>query len=101
MMNKEEKKSQNKKLEQEQLKIEKKFHKTPFGKFIKVLLILTIITMAVGIITAFTSNIFNLNESVFDFAGKCMKYSSISSFICMIVYCIFVPEIMGNKDDKE
>lgn len=100
-MTKEEKKAQNKKLEEEQLKLEKEFHKTPFGKFMKVLLILTIITMAVGLITAFASNIFNLNESIFDFAGKCIKYSSISSFICMIVYCIFVPEIMGNKDDKE
>lgn len=101
MMNKEEKKAQNKKLEQEQLKIEKIFFKTPFGKFMKVLLILTIVTMAVGLITAFTSNIFNLNESVSDFAEKCMEYSTISSFICMIVYCVFVPQIMGNEDDDE
>jgi len=100
-MNKEEKKAMNKKLEEEQLKLEKEFHKTPFGKFMKVLLILTIIAMAVGLITAFISNIFNLSESVFDFAGKCIKYSSISSFICMIVYCIFVPEIMGNKEKKD
>ena len=46
-MTKEEKKDQNKKLEEEQLKLEKEFHKTPFGKFMKVLLILTIATMAV------------------------------------------------------
>ena len=99
-MNKEEKKAINKELQEEQLRMEKEFHKTPFGKFMRVLLILTIIAMIIGFIIGFAGYAMELEQPIRDFASNCVKYGGISSFFCMMVYCIFVPEIMGNKEEK-
>ena len=99
-MTREEKKHINKKLEQEQRNMEKQFHKTLFGKIIFVLLILTLSVEAIGIISVLSFHIFNLKESVFTFSEKCMKYTAIPSFICMIIYCILLPTMNKNKHKK-
>lgn len=100
-MSEEEKKTMKKQLEEEQIKLEREFHKTLFGKIIKIVFILTILVMAMGLVSFIVGRILNLDESVFEFGEKCIKYSSISSFICMIVYCIFVPELMGEDKSQK
>ena len=100
-MNKEEKRARNKQFAEKQLNLEKEFHKTLFGKIIRIVLILAIITMALGLISAFSFHVFSLKESVFEFADKCMRYSDIPLFVCSLIYC-FLPNIMSkDKSSKK
>lgn len=100
-MTREEKKHINKKLEQEQRNMEKQFHKTLFGKIILVVLILTLSIEVIGFISALSYHIFNLKEPVLAFSDKCIKYTSIPSFICMIIYCILLPTATNKNKHKK
>lgn len=102
MSKKKEKKIINKELEDEQIQLEKEFHKTLFGKSIKLIFSLSITFFVVGLICTVLFKIFNLKQSVLELGENFMEYSGISLFVCMLIYCIFVPEWMGkNKSEKK
>lgn len=99
-MNKEERKELNKKLQQEQLELEREFHKTTFGKIMKVIAIITVTVMALGLILAFSYHVFDLEQVVQDFADKCIKYSGETALFISILYGIILPTLKNNKDKK-
>lgn len=103
-MNKEEKKEINKKLEQEQLNLEREFNKTPKGKLMNAVAIIVIIVMILGLLMSFAYHVFDLEQSVQDFAGHCIKFSGGFSFFFAIFYVVILPSMkkeQPKKKDKE
>jgi len=96
-MNKEEKKEINKKLEQEQLNLEREFNKTPRGKLMSAVAIIAIIVMILGLLISFAYHVFDLEQSVQDFAGHCIEFSGGVSFFFAIFYVVILPSMKKEQ----
>ena len=99
-------KKEEKKLTEQEL-IEKEFHKTTFGKFVKVITIISLILIAVGFIFSifeaivYAKNLdINKYQNVIKFGELCFEQGGKSSFFLMLFYVGIVPLIVkGNKKE--
>lgn len=102
MDKKEEKKMKNKDLEQKQLNLEKDFHKTYFGKLMKILASLGITEIIVGLFILFLFYTFKLNNDTFEVAVRLLRSGGVLTFACAILYGIILPLLPKiNKEEKD
>lgn len=106
-MDKEEKKKINKELEQKQLELEKEFHKTIFGKFMKVIVIMAMIAIAVGLIIGvfeaivYAKNLdINKYQTIISLGDICFECGGKSVFYGMLFYACVLPALMKDKEKK-
>ena len=100
-MDKEEKKKINKELEQKQLELEKEFHKTLGGKFIRTLLYIAVMFLILGLILAFLYHAFKLEQSVKDMAGHFITFGGRVSLFGAVFYSIWLPMFKREKKKKK
>lgn len=90
-----------------QERLEKKFHKTKFGKFMKILAIITISLTIIGLILTGIENILTSNnievnkyQSIFKFGSFCKNFSDTMLDVVLIFYVFCLPEWMSDYKNK-
>lgn len=92
----------------EQELIEKDFHKTTFGKFMKIILIMSMIAIAVGlIIGVFEAIVYakdldiNKYQTIISLGDICFDCGGSSVFYGMLFYACILPALMKDKKKDE
>ena len=89
-----------------QKELEKKFHETDFGKFLKIITLVSCILIVVGLLISAYEAIYYMNNSyndkqqlLFDIGELCMEDGGRLAFLGLLVYGVFLHELV--KENKK
>lgn len=91
----------------EQKLLEKEFHKTTFGKFVKIIVIVAMVAIAIGLVLGIFEAIvyarnldINKYQTIIDLGEICFDCGGSSIFFCMLFYACLLPALMKEKEHK-